>query len=117
MSRFSADVVDAVLRHMNDDHGADSLAIVRAHGAPGALWAAMTDLDREAGVWRVGFASGEVELRIPWPIPVLERPDLRRAVVELHRRAVGAGESDEGHVAHSGAGTHAGDHGQEARHG
>lgn len=84
---FAPDVVSAVLAHMNDDHTDDSLAIVRAFGAPGASSAVMSDLDAEAGEWIVTTDGVESRLRIPWPIPVVERTDLRRAVVALHDAA------------------------------
>ncbi|WBU37062.1 DUF2470 domain-containing protein [Homoserinibacter sp. YIM 151385] len=89
MSRFEPEVATAVLRHMNEDHGRDSLQIVQAHGAPEAIAASMVDLDREAGVWDVVEPEGGRTLRVAWPIEVRERADLRRAVVELHRIATG----------------------------
>lgn len=85
MQSFPAEVVDAVLRHMNTDHSEDNLVIVRANGAPQATAARMTGLDTDAGVWSVTDGGAETELRVPWPIPVAERPDIRKAVVVLYR--------------------------------
>ncbi|GAB3583508.1 hypothetical protein GCM10027406_28250 [Leifsonia lichenia] len=89
MQSFPPEVVDAVLRHMNSDHTDDNLVIVRANGAPDAAAATMTTLDADGGVWSVGTADSaqESELRIPWPIPVAERADIRKAVVLLYRSA------------------------------
>ncbi len=88
-TRFPDDVVQAVLAHMNDDHAADSLVIVRANGAPDAIAATMTDLDTTAGTWSVVTAEGRRELVVAWLGPVADRSDLRRAVVELHTAALG----------------------------
>lgn len=91
MQSFPPEVVDAVLRHMNSDHTDDNLVIVRANGAPDAAEATMTTLDADGGVWSVTGGSSEAgavsELRIPWPIPVAERADIRKAVVLLYRSA------------------------------
>lgn len=87
MRRFSDDVVHAVLRHMNDDHGDDSLAIVRAFAEPDATSATMTGLDGAGGDWLAAVRDGEVPVRVAWPFPVSERPDIRRAVVELYDEA------------------------------
>ena len=89
MQSFPPEVVDAVLRHMNSDHTDDNIVIVRANGAPDAATATMTTLDADGGVWSVTTADTAhgSELRIPWPIPVAERADIRKAVVVLYRSA------------------------------
>lgn len=94
-NRFPDDVVQAVLRHMNDDHRDDSLVIVRANGAPAATQATMTDLDTAAGTWRVVEPDGERDLVVAWLGPVVERADLRREVVALYT-AAGGTERDHG---------------------
>ena len=87
-ARFDDAVVTGVLGHMNGDHLDDSLDIVRAYGQPAATAARMTDLDTEAGVWAATVDGTDVEVRVPWPgAPLTERPQLRVAVVELHRAA------------------------------
>lgn len=86
---FPPEVVDAVLAHMNDDHGDDSLLIVQAFGAPHAVAATMNAVDGEAGTWVVTDEDGvSEELRIIWPGgPLTERAEIRREVVVLYDEA------------------------------
>ena len=88
MTSFPADVVAAILHHMNDDHTDDNLTIVRAFVDPAATAATMTDLDTEGGTWDV-VVDGEARTRaVAWLGPVAERADVRREVVALHDAAV-----------------------------
>lgn len=88
MSTFPAEVVSAVLAHMNDDHREDGLRIVRAFGLPGASDAVMTGLDAEAGEWTATVEGAAVVHRVPWPAgPISERAEIRREVVALYQRA------------------------------
>jgi hypothetical protein len=85
---FSPEIVDAVLRHMNTDHVADNLVIVRAFADPSAASAVMTGLDEGGGWWEVTSVSGEhTEARIAWRTPVTERSGIRREVVVLYDAA------------------------------
>ncbi|WP_243228346.1 DUF2470 domain-containing protein [Microbacterium sp. CIAB417] len=88
---FDADVVTAVLRHMNGDHADDNLLIARAFAAASdseVTAARMTGFDGEAGVWRITRGDAEEELRVPWPGgPISERPAVRREVVALYDEA------------------------------
>lgn len=98
---FDADVVAAVLRHMNDDHAADNVLIARAFAAPSGgevTDAVMTRFDGEAGVWRVtrsGTAGSATagsdaaeELRVPWPGgAITARAEVRREIVALYDAA------------------------------
>jgi hypothetical protein len=88
MTTFPAEVVDAVLHHMNDDHTDDSLVIVRAFAEPDASSATMTGLDSAGGTWAADVAGVSRTVTIPWTEPALERGDLRREVVRLHDQAV-----------------------------
>ncbi len=88
---FDADVVSAILRHMNGDHTGDNLLITRAFAPAGGFRsdeitdAEMTDLDGDGGVWTVTHSGGTSELRIAWPSgPITERPAVRREVVALY---------------------------------
>ena len=84
---FEPAVVDAVLAHMNDDHADDALVIVRAFGQPDAESATMTALAGEAGVFSAVVGGVATEVRVPWSVPITERPQIRREVVVLHERA------------------------------
>ncbi|MET0931446.1 MAG: DUF2470 domain-containing protein [Aeromicrobium sp.] len=88
MTTFPAEVVEAVLHHMNDDHTDDSLVIVRAFAETDAVSAVMTGLDSAGGTWDVDSGSSSRTVTIPWTEPALERADLRREVVRLHDQAV-----------------------------
>jgi hypothetical protein len=85
---FEADVVSAILRHMNGDHTDDNLLITRAFSAveDGEITdAVMTDLDGDGGVWKVARSGVASELRIAWPSgSITERPAVRREVVALY---------------------------------
>ncbi|APH46871.1 hypothetical protein BMW26_16605 [Microbacterium sp. 1.5R] len=88
---FDADVVSAILRHMNGDHTDDNLLITRAFAPAGGSQsdeitdAVMTDLDGDGGVWKVTRSGEASEIRIPWPSgPITERPAVRREVVALY---------------------------------
>lgn len=88
---FDPDVVTAVLRHMNGDHGADNLLIARAF-APGEqntiTDAAMTGFDGDGGEWTYTRGGTASVLRVPWPGgPIAERPAVRREVVAVYRLA------------------------------
>lgn len=86
---FEADIVHAVLAHMNDDHADDNRIIVHAFADASASDITMVGLDGDGGDWTYADAEGNtVRTRIPWPREVVERPDIRRAVVELHTRAL-----------------------------
>jgi len=90
---FPPDVVAAILRHMNDDHAADSLAIVRAHGGPpDAVAARMTGLDATGGDFAATLpGGGEAVVRIPWSRTLTERAEVRAEVVRLYQEAVTPG--------------------------
>jgi hypothetical protein len=89
---FDDTVMAAVLRHMNSDHTDDNLLIVRAHGRPDAVGAAMTGFDGDGGEWDVTGPDGAVTtLRVPWPHgPISERGEVRREVVALYDAACSA---------------------------
>jgi hypothetical protein len=88
MTSFPADVVAAILHHMNDDHTDDNLTIVRAFVDPAATAATMTGLDTEGGTWDVVVDGATGSHTVAWLGPVVERADVRREVVALHDAAV-----------------------------
>lgn len=90
---FAPDVVAAVLRHMNNDHTADNLDIVRALVDPDAARVEMAYLNDRASIWLYTTAhEGQdpewQEAVLPWSQRLTERAQIRREVVELHERAV-----------------------------
>ncbi|MGY6497344.1 MAG: DUF2470 domain-containing protein [Microcella sp.] len=91
MTRFSDDIVQAVLHHMNDDHADDSLLISRAFGDRGAQSARMVDVTPDAGHWVYTLDDdlGERPLAVRWSRTITERPEIRREIVALYDRACG----------------------------
>lgn len=88
MAVFDKDVVDAVVKHMADDHDEDNLLIVRAYGAPQATKGVFFDMDEHGGFWRATEPTGERDLKIAWPSGTIsERPEIRREVVLIHNEA------------------------------
>lgn len=87
MTVFAPEIVDAVLHHMNDDHGDDSILIVRAFAEREPDSAQMVDLDHLGGVWRYSVDGEEAELRVPWSKELSERPEIRREIVALYDAA------------------------------
>lgn len=85
---FPAEVVEAIARHMNDDHADDNVRICRALGGrPDAESAVMTGVDGDGIDFLVDGPDGEAPVRIAWPERITERPQVRAAVVALHDRA------------------------------
>lgn len=87
---FTADVVDAVVAHMNGDHAGDQLAIVRTHAKPSAASATLITIGADGLAFDVqtGDGDGAVTERVTvaWPMPIEQRADIRRAVVMLMPR-------------------------------
>ncbi|WP_019633875.1 DUF2470 domain-containing protein [Actinomadura atramentaria] len=87
-SPFTDDVVAAIARHMNDDHPADCLEIVRAlGGADAAVSARMSGMDPGGIEFTAVVDGAEVPVRVPWAEPVTERPQVRREVVRMSQKA------------------------------
>lgn len=88
---FDADVIAAVLRHMNGDHTDDNLLIARAFSAPadGEITdSVMTGFDGDGGVWDVTRAGQTSALTVAWPGgPISDRPSVRREVVAVYDAA------------------------------
>lgn len=87
-SAFDPAIVTGVLHHMNDDHADDNLLFARAFGDPRATTARMVGVDGSGGDWVYSTAEGvERPLRISWPAPIAERPEIRREIVAVYDRA------------------------------
>lgn len=85
---FGPDVVEAIARHMNDDHAEDTARIARAFGAdPAVVAARVVDLDGEGLDLVVVGPHGTGSLRVPWRQPIGERAAVRGEVVWLHDEA------------------------------
>lgn len=96
-SPFSPDVVAAIARHMNDDHGEDNVTICRGLGRqPTTTAATMTGMTPEGIVFTatVGGAdhgqTDEVEVVVPWSEPITERAQVRAEVVRMQTEAAAA---------------------------
>ncbi|MEO3854666.1 DUF2470 domain-containing protein [Acrocarpospora sp. B8E8] len=81
---FTDEAIAAIKRHMNDDHAADALLIVRALGGrPNATKAITTNVDGEA----IYFEADGDEIRVPWSTTLTERAQVRAEVVKLYEQA------------------------------
>ena len=81
-------VVEAVMRHMNDDHTDDSLVICRGLGGrPEATAAHMTGMDADGIDFAAETPGGPVSVRVPFGARLTERPQVRDAVVRLYDEA------------------------------
>ncbi|SFS10155.1 Protein of unknown function [Agrococcus baldri] len=88
--RYTDDVIEAVVHHMNGDHGDDQLAIVREHARPDAASATLVTLGADGLGFDVEVPEGPElvteRVTVAWPMPIAERADIRRAVVALMPR-------------------------------
>jgi heme iron utilization protein len=76
---------DAIRAHMNADHAAALVTLVRRHGAPDAERAVMTGLD-VLGLSVDAFPAGRtdpVRVRVPFPAPAATPDAVRRTVIAL----------------------------------
>ena len=87
---LSAEVVAAICTHMNDDHGAESLEIVRVlGGVPDAVNARVVSVDVDGVDFDVLSPAGGQTVRLPWGARITERAQVRAEVVALYARATG----------------------------
>ncbi len=88
---FPPEVVDQIARHMNDDHAADNVLIVRALGGiPTATAARMSDLDADAMEFKAVVDGIEVPVRVPFSERLTERRQVRAEAVRMYRDACAA---------------------------
>lgn len=89
---FPPEVVQAVCRHLDDDHADDALLIARVlGGVPQATSVRTTGVDGAGLDLLAHTDEGPVPVRVPFAAPARERADLRSAVVALHARARAGG--------------------------
>ncbi|MGK2964968.1 MAG: DUF2470 domain-containing protein [Tepidiformaceae bacterium] len=89
-SLFTPEVTAAVMRHMNGDHGEDSLLICRAlGGTPDATAAEMSGMDVDGIEFTATVPSGPIGVRVPWSETPVERAAIRNEVVRMYREACG----------------------------
>ncbi|MGC5009136.1 DUF2470 domain-containing protein [Streptosporangium sp. DT93] len=85
---FTPEAVEAIRRHMNDDHAGDALLICRSLGGqPEATAATTTGVDAEAIEFAAVVGGREVTVRVPWSTTLTERAQVRAEVVRLYREA------------------------------
>lgn len=88
---FSPQAVEAIARHMNDDHAADNVVICRGIGStPDATAASVTGLS-PAGIEFSAVVDGAtVPVLVAWSEPVTERAQVRAEVVRMFAEASAA---------------------------
>ncbi len=85
---FSADVVAQIMKHMNNDHAADSVLICRAFGGqPEASAAQMSGMDADGIDFDVTVDGAVVPVRVPFSMRLTERPQVRAEVTRLYHEA------------------------------
>ncbi len=88
MTAFPDDVVQAVVTHMNDDHAAAALAIVRVlGGVPQAERVETVGVDDRSISFLAHHGGATTPVTVPFAEPATDRAGLRAAVVELSSRA------------------------------
>jgi len=87
VAKFSAPVCG----HMNDDHQADTIAMIEHYtGLKGVESVALTDLDRLGMNGEVKRKGAVLKLRLPFPKPADERKAIKEAIVDMTKAARGA---------------------------
>jgi stringent starvation protein B len=85
---FSQAVIDAVMSHMNRDHAADSLLIVRSLGGePSAIAAEMSGMDGDAIEFLATVDGRRRTVRVPWSEHLTERARVRGEVTRMYHDA------------------------------
>jgi putative heme iron utilization protein len=85
---ITSDVVDAIRRHMNEDHAEDSLLICRAlGGAPNATAAEMVGMDPEGIDFAATVGGQPTAVRVAWSQRLVDRAQVRPEVVRLYHQA------------------------------
>jgi hypothetical protein len=81
--RLPPEAVEAVCRHMNDDHAEDCRTIVRGLAGVEAERARMTGLDGRGARFEVEARGERSEVLVAWVSPPADRAGVRVEVVRL----------------------------------
>lgn len=85
---FVPDVIEAIARHMNDDHAEDNALICRAlGGVDDVITATMTGMNPDGIVFDATTPGGVVTVQVPFAAPITERADVRHEVVRMYGEA------------------------------
>jgi hypothetical protein len=86
---FAPEVVAAVVAHMVDDHGDDTLRIARAQGGvPEARAARLLTFDADGLTIEAQLADGSViDVRVPWDTIPTDRTAIRLELVRMVEEA------------------------------
>ncbi len=85
---LTADVVTAILRHMNDDHRDDNVVICRGvGGVADATEAVCVGLDLHAVTFTAQTSTGRRDVRVPFAAALTDRPQVRAEIAALYHEA------------------------------
>jgi putative heme iron utilization protein len=88
---FAPAIAAAVVAHMNGDHAADNLLIVRSlGGVADATAATMTGIGPDGAHFSATSPVGEQAVTIPWAVPITDRSTIRVEVVRMYHDACAA---------------------------
>jgi Protein of unknown function (DUF2470) len=80
------DAIDFIASYMNENQADALVGIARAHGYATDR-AQIVDLTTTELVLRVSDASDAANARIPWPMPLTRREDIRSNLLEMQETA------------------------------
>ena len=81
---FTAEAIEAICRHMNQDHQEDSLLICRtAGGLPEASRASVRSVDGDGVDFAAMVDGQERTVRVPWGGSITERSEVRMELTRL----------------------------------
>ncbi|GIH10453.1 hypothetical protein Rhe02_85200 [Rhizocola hellebori] len=85
---FPPEVVAQIMKHMNDDHAADSVLICRAFGGqPDATAAVMSGMDADGIEFEVTVGGATQPTRVPFSTRLTQRAEVRVEVTRLYHEA------------------------------
>jgi putative heme iron utilization protein len=85
---FPPEVVAQIMKHMNNDHAADSVLICRAFGGrPNATAAVMSGMDADGIEFEVTVDGATLPTRVPFSRKLTQRAEVRVEVTRLYHDA------------------------------